>query len=464
MEPLYDGRWGGTMCLTEPAAGSDVGSLKTKAVPTGDGKYKIQGSKIFITNGDQNLNPNIIHPVLARIEGDVPGTKGISIFIVPKIRVNEDGSMGKFNDVKTGNVEKKMGIKASPTCLLNFGDDNECIGELLGPERSGMKIMFQMMNEARIIVGMQGVAHASASYLHSSKYAKDRLQGSSLADFKDPTAPRVPIIHHPDVRRMLLSMKSYAEGMRALLLYASYCLDKAEALEGEEAHRWESRLDLLTPIVKAYCADQGFRVCETGIQVYGGYGYCQEYPVEQFLRDCKIASIYEGANGIQAMDLIGRKLGMKGGQVLMEFLTEISQVAEANASGPLAAEAAVVSKSREVFGEVAVHLMMAFQQGKLPMTLLNATPVLELMGDVTLGWLLLWEAGIAQKKLNELAPGAQGDALVQACEKNAEVAFYAGKIAAARYFINRVVALAPAKAEIIKNADDSALTVPEAAL
>ncbi len=464
MEPLYDGRFGGTMCLTEPDAGSDVGALLTAAYPTEDGRYRIKGTKIFITNGDQDIHPNIVHPVLARIEGDLPGTKGISIFLVPKNRVNEDGTIGVSNDVQTVNVEHKMGIKGSPTCTLNFGENDGCVGELLGEPRGGMKVIFQMINEARIIVGMQGVAHSSASYLHALSYAKERVQGTALEDFKDPSAPKVPIVRHPDVRRMLMTMKSYTEGMRALLYYTAYCLDRSVSAEGDDSVVWHDRMEILTPILKAYCSDMGFRMCEIGMQVHGGYGYCQEFPVEQFLRDSKIGSIYEGANGIQAMDLLGRKLGMKGGQVLMAFLGEISELAKKHCDGPLAPEAAILATSREVLGEVAMHLMMAFQRGELAKTLLKASDVLELMGDVTLGWLLLWQAGIAQDKLDELFQGGEPAALEDACANNADIAFYAGKVATARFFINRVLTLAPGKGEVIKNPDDSALTIPEAAM
>ncbi len=463
MEPLYDGRWGGTMCLTESDAGSDVGALVTTAYPMEDGRYKIKGTKIFITNGDQDINPNIVHPVLARIEGEVPGTKGISIFIVPKFTVSEEGAIGESNDVLTGSVEHKLGMKASATCTLNFGENDNCVGELMGEKNSGMKVMFQMMNEARIAVGLQGVAQASASYLHALKYTKERLQGTAIENFKDPAAPKVPIIKHADVRRMLMSMKSNVEGMRALLFYSSYCFDKHLTTEGDESTNWLDRLELLTPIVKAYSTDKGFRVCETGMQIHGGYGYCQEFPMEQFLRDVKIGSIYEGTNGIQSMDLLVRKLGMKGGSVLMGFFGEIEKVIKENSEGTLAAESAILKKAMDVFGEVSMHLMGEFQNGKLAETLLNATAVLDLMGDLTLGWLLLWQAGIAQKKVDELAPGAQGEDLEAACEKSEAVAFYTGKVATAKFFINRVVTLAPSKAEVIKNPDNSALTVPDAA-
>ncbi len=464
MEPLYEGRWGGTMALTEPGAGSDVGAIRTTAVPMDDGRYKIRGNKIFITNGDQNLTPNIVHPVLARIEGDPPGTKGISIFIVPKVRMEEDGSLGEDNDVVIGNVEKKMGLKASPTCTMNFGDSDGCIGELLGEPSKGMRIMFQMMNEARILVGLQGVAHASAAYLHSREYTKERFQGSALENMRDPTAPRVPIIQHPDVRRMLMTMKGYAEGMRALALYAAYCVDRHLTEEGDEAEAWHNRLELLTPIVKAYSSDMGFRMCEMAVQTYGGYGYCQEYPVEQFLRDCKIASIYEGTNGIQAMDLLGRKIGMHGGKPLMALLEEIAGLAKRLEGGPLAGEAEIVARGAKELGDTAMHLLTSFQQGKLGLTLSNACPVLELMGDVLLGWLLLWQAEIAAGKLEELAPGAAGADLEALCEKNADVAFYTGKVATARFFIRKVASLASAKAAAIRDSDESAVSVPEAAL
>jgi len=464
MEPLYEGRWGGTMALTEPGAGSDVGAVRTAAVPLGDGKYKIRGNKCFITNGDQDLTPNIVHPVLARIEGDPSGTRGISIFIVPKIRVNEDGSLGEPNDVVIGNVEKKMGLKASPTCTMNFGDRDDCIGELLGERSKGMRIMFQMMNEARILVGLQGVAHASAAYLHARQYARERLQGSSLEDMRDPDAPRVPIIRHPDVRRMLMTMKGYAEGMRALALYAAYCVDRHLTEEGEAADAWHQRLEILTPIVKAYSSDTGFRMCELGVQVYGGYGYCQEYPVEQFLRDCKIASIYEGTNGIQAMDLLGRKIGSGGGKPFLALLEEIGGLARRLEGGPLSAEAAIVARAARELGDTAMHLLSSFQQGKPGLTLASACPFLEVMGDVLLGWLLLWQADIAAGRQQELGAGAAGADLEARCEKNADLAFYTGKAATARFFIRKVVSLAPAKAAAIRDEDDSLVTVPEAAI
>jgi len=324
MEKMITGEWSGTMALTEPNAGTDVGNLSSKATRQADGTFRIQGTKIFITSADQDLTENIIHPVLARIEGDPAGTKGISIFLVPKYIVNDDGTLGKRNDYEIASIEEKMGIHGSSTCLINFGDNNECYAELLGEEREGMKVMFQMMNEARISVGMQGLGSGAIAYHHALQYAKERIQGSSIENFKNPEAPKVPIIKHPDIRRMLLWMKSSVDSMRALIYFASYCVDKSMT-SGDEAEKekWEGFLEILTPICKAYSTDIGFKVTEQAIQVYGGYGYCAEYPVEQFMRDEKIASIYEGANGIQALDLVGRKLGMKKGAYFMNLLIEM---------------------------------------------------------------------------------------------------------------------------------------------
>ena len=312
MYKMYAGQWTGTMCLTEPGAGSDVGALKTTAKRLPDGTFSITGTKCFISCGDHDLAENIIHPVLARIEGDPPGTGGISIFIVPKYRVNADGSLGELNDVHTGNIEHKMGIKGSATCTLNFGDEGKCIGELLGKEREGMKIMFLMMNEARLEVGMQGLGHASAALEHAIAYAKERIQSVPVWEMKNPDAKAVPIIQHPDVRRDLLWMKAHVEGIRALNYFAAYCMDMAKAIPAER-EKWQGFVELLTPVCKAYSSDKAMEVCSKAIDVYGGYGYCQEYPVEQYMRDCKIACLYEGTNGIQALDLVGRKLGQKKG-------------------------------------------------------------------------------------------------------------------------------------------------------
>jgi alkylation response protein AidB-like acyl-CoA dehydrogenase len=308
LKKIYSGEWGGTMLLTEPGAGSDVGALTTTAVKNPDGTYSISGNKIFITCGDHDLTENIIHPVLARIEGAPPGTRGISLFIVPKIWVNDDGSLGELNDIVCSGVEEKMGIHGSPTCSMALGGKGKCRGLLLGEENKGLMVMFHMMNEARLDVGTQGFLHASAAYLYAVNYARERLQGKDIEEGKDPQAPQVPIICHPDVRRMLLQMKAYVDGMRSFVYYVAYCFDKESTAKTRDTkERYHDFIELLTPIIKAYCSERGQFVCEQAIQVYGGYGYTKEYPVEQLYRDCKITSIYEGTNGIQAMDLLGNQ-------------------------------------------------------------------------------------------------------------------------------------------------------------
>ena len=281
---MYSGEWGGTMCLTEPGAGSDVGATRATAKRMPDGTFMIDGTKSFISSGDNDLYPNIIHPVLARIEGDPLGTGGISIFIVPKFKVNEDGSVGESNDVVTGGIEHKMGIKASVTATLNFGENGKCVGYLLGEERAGMKIMFNMMNEARLEVGMQGLGHATAAFEHAVQYAKERIQGRHIMEMTVPDAKAIPIIQHPDIRRSLLWMKSHVEGMRAMNYFAGYCIDMEETVtDGAERATWKGFVEILTPVIKAYCSDKACEVCSLGIDVYGGYGYIQEYPMEQYL-------------------------------------------------------------------------------------------------------------------------------------------------------------------------------------
>jgi alkylation response protein AidB-like acyl-CoA dehydrogenase len=289
MYKLFSGEWGGTMCLTEPSAGSDVGALKTTARRLPDGKYLITGTKCFISAGDHDLTPNIVHPVLARIEGDPAGTKGISIFIVPKYRVNEDGSLGEGNDVVTGGIEHKMGIKGSATATLNFGENGQCIGELLGKEREGMMIMFQMMNESRLSVGLQGLEAASSVFERAVAYARERVQGNDILAGKDPNARAVTIIHHPDIRRKLMWMKSHVEGLRALCYYVACCMDRAKiSLTTEEKEKWNGYVDLLIPVVKAYTTDKAFLICSMGMDVYGGYGFCSEYRLNSTARreDC----------------------------------------------------------------------------------------------------------------------------------------------------------------------------------
>jgi hypothetical protein len=461
---MVTGEWAGTMALTEPQAGTDVGNLSTKAVRQPDGSFKIFGTKQFITGIDQDLTANIVNPVLARIEGDPKGTKGISLFIVPKFLVNEDGSLGRRNDYQVLKIEEKMGIHGSATCQVNFGDNNACYGELLGGEREGMKIMFEMMNEMRIGVGLQGVASASIAYRHALEYAKQRLQGSSLANMKDPEAPRVPIIDHPDVRRMLLSMKANAESLRALVYFCSYCLDLASVTEDKaEAERLTGLVEVLTPLCKAYGSDVGFRVCETAIQVYGGYGYCSEYPVEQFLRDEKIASVYEGANGIQALDLVGRKLGMKKGAYFLSLLAEINQTAD-ECKGPLADLGPDLKAAAAALSDAGMHFVKCAMTGKVMVPVANAYPFLMMMGKVVCGWLLLKEAVLAQAALDKIAKGKGADLADNAqrlalLKDNSDAAFYAGKTQSARWFVKNVLPECEAALKSIKAEDLSILDI-----
>ncbi len=450
LKKLYTGHWGGTMLLTEPQAGSDVGALTTSAVKNEDGTYSITGNKIFITNGEHDLAENIVHPVLARIEGAPPGTKGISIFLVPKIWVNEDGSMGEPNDVVCTGIEEKMGLHASSTCSISLGSKGKCRGLLLGEENQGIRIMFYMMNEARLGVGFQAFIHATTAYLYAVNYARERLQGRDLEKFGDRAAPQVPIIQHPDVRRMLLWMKAHVEGMRSFAYYTVRCFDRLETVEDEaEKAHYQGFLDLLTPLIKAYCAQRGFDVCIEAIQVYGGYGYIREYPVEQIARDCKIASLYEGTDGIQAMDLLARKLGMKEGMVFVEFLGEIQKtIARAKNHEALKAMAESLDAAVNKLGQTAMTLGKTAMSPEVKNAFAHAFPFLEVMGDVVMGWMLLWRAAVAAEKLLDGA-------------KKKDKAFYESQATTARYFINNVLPVTEGKMNAIQGLDDAVVAMPE---
>jgi alkylation response protein AidB-like acyl-CoA dehydrogenase len=456
MKRMWAGQWGGTMCLTEPHAGSDVGSSRSTAKKLADGRYAIKGTKIFISGGDHDLAENIIHLVLARAEGAPPGTKGLSLFIVPRVRVSDDGTLGELNDVHVASIEHKMGINGSSTCVLNFGDEDKCIGELVGTvENQGMPQMFRMMNGARISVGLQGVAVASAAYLNALEYAKDRKQGSSIEHWKDPTAPRVPIIEHADVRRMLLDMKARVEGIRALVIKLSRHQDAVRVHQGKDDQKaayHQGQVDLLVPLVKAYGSDQAFRVCETAIQTYGGAGYTKDYPVEQYCRDAKIFSIYEGTNHIQAMDLVGRKLGQNAGANLQGFLGDVAKFVAANEAHPaLAAGVKELKAAHEALGGTAMRMLGWFQSGKMAMVPLAANRFLEMMSEVAVGWLLLDGARIA----------LEAQALLPAGDAGAkDRAFYEGKKHAALYYAKTVLPSVKHDAEILGREDTSALDIP----
>ncbi len=468
MDRMYACEWGGTMALTEQGAGTDLGDLKTKAIRYPDGTFRLQGTKQFITAADHDLVSNIVHTVLARIEGDTAGTGGISIFLVPKYLVNDDGSLGRRNDYTIGAIEEKMGLHGSATCVMNMGDNGDCYAELLGEERQGIKVMFQLMNEARIGVGIQSLSLSGIAYLHALNYAKERLQGSSLLEMKNPDAPRVPIIQHADVRRMLLWMKAHVEGFRALTYYTAVCEDRAHASADEaEREKCYGIVEVLTPILKAYCSDMAFKVTELAIQIYGGYGYCAEYPVEQFMRDIKIASIYEGANGIQALDLVGRKLGLKKGMYFMGLLGEMNAtVAAYQGNAALKDLAGNVQQAVNTLAEMAMYFAGSAKAGKFLIPIGNAYPFLMMMGQVVMAWLLLWEAGVAREKLEGICKGkgidpADATRLAALAKADADAAFYIGKVAGAQYFIKHVLPEVDAAVKAIKSEDLSMIEIPE---
>ncbi|OHE23286.1 MAG: hypothetical protein A2Z43_03180 [Syntrophobacterales bacterium RBG_19FT_COMBO_59_10] len=454
---MFSGEWSGTMCLTEPGAGTDVGNIRTSARRLPDGTYSITGTKCFISAGDHDLTEQIIHPVLARIEGDPQGTKGISLFIVPKYRLNADGSLGEPNDVVTGNIEHKMGIKGSATATLNFGENGNCIGELLGQEREGMKIIFLMINEARLGTGMQGLELASASYEHALQYAKERIQSRRIEDWSNQAAPPVAIINHPDIRRSLLWMKAHVEGMRSMNYFIAGCIDRERiAATEEERERMAGFIEILTPISKAYCSDRAVEICTLGIDIFGGYGYCSEYPMEQYLRDVKIATIYEGTNYIQALDLVGRKLGQNKGRNLMGLFGEISgAIAKLKLRNELSPAASHLEEALTAAGNLTMRFAQWGKSMDYVIPVLNARLFLMIMGDIVIGWKLLEAAGIARERLDDLykEAGADEAKAAELARDNTDVAFYQGKIASAKYFAANVLPTVGARCRCIELAD-----------
>ncbi len=457
LKKMFAGTWGGTMLLTEPAAGSDVGALTTRAVRKPDGTYSIQGTKIFISAGEHDLCENIIHPVLARIDGAPDGTKGISLFLVPKYHVNDDGSLGAFNHVVCTGLEHKMGLHGNSTASLSLGEKGECLGTLLGEENKGMPEMFQMMNEARAFVGMQGFATASAAYMYALEYARTRIQGRHLLAGKDPDAENVPIIQHPDVKRQLLNMKVYTEGMRSLIYYYGKCTDIVHTTADETLKKNTAALiEVLTPVVKGYITDRALEVCSHGIQIYGGYGYVSEYPVEQLMRDSRIFMIYEGTNGIQAMDLLGRKLNMNNGKSFQYFIDQMKQtIQDAGRIPGLEDLTQRVDHAVSRFG----HLAQVIADRARGQNVLNAYafahPFLEITGDITFAWMHLWRALVAAPKLAEKAGSLDKKAVALAASKNKNAAFYAGQMASAKFFIHTLLPASYGKMDAIIDADTS---------
>ena len=408
--------WTGTMNLTEPHCGTDLGLMRTKAEPQGDGSYKVSGQKIFISAGDHDMSENVVHLVLAKIPGGPEGIKGVSLFIVPKFKVDEDGNVGARNGVSVGSIEEKMGIHGNSTCVLNY---DEAEGYLLGEEHKGMRAMFTMMNEARIGVGMQGLAQAEVAYQNAVDYAKDRLQGRDVTGTKNPDGPADPLIVHPDIRRSLMDQKSFAEGARAFILWGATLIDAAHR-NGDKAA--DGLVSLMTPVIKGFLTDEGYDMTVLAQQVYGGHGYIEEHGMSQFTRDARIAMIYEGANGVQALDLVGRKLGQDGGKHVMAFFDLVKNFCKENSDDeglkdfiePLKA----ASKDLQAAG------MYFMQNGmKNPNNALSGSyDFMHLFGHVCLG--LMW-AKMAKAANAALAAGT-GDA-----------AFYETKLITGRYYMAR---------------------------
>jgi len=425
LKNMYTGKWTGTMLLTEADAGSDLGALTTTAVKNSDGSYSLTGNKIFISSGEHDLTENIIHPVLARIEGAPEGSRGISLFLVPKYFVNDDGSLGDRNDVYCTGIEEKMGIHGSPTCSLALGSKGNCIGWLLGEENKGLSQMFLMMNEERLMVGAQSLACASSSFLHALEFARTRIQSAALGSKDKKPAT---IINHPDVRRMLLTQKMYVEGMRSLVLYVANCEDKARISDSdEEKEKFGNLVDILIPICKGYISDRAVDVCNLGVQVFGGYGYTSDYPVEQLLRDARICPIYEGTNGIQAMDLLGRKLGMKKGQLFNNLMDEIKKTAgAAKEIDGLKDLTEKMESAADKMGEVATHIGKTAMSSDVQKAFAHACPFMDIVGDVTMAWMLLWRATLASQKLEKGA-------------RKKDKPFYEGQLKSAEFFIRSVL-------------------------
>jgi len=448
LQPMIDGRFFGTMALTEPHAGSSLSDIRTRAEPASDGSYRLKGNKIFISGGDHPLSENIVHMVLAKLPDAPPGVKGISLFIVPKFLVNDDGSLGARNDVLLAGLFHKMGWRGTTSTALNFGDNGECVGYLVGKPHHGLSYMFQMMNEARIGVGMGAVMLGYAGYLYSLEYARERPQGR-VPDSKDPTTAPVAIIQHADVRRMLLTQKSYVEGAFDLGLYAARLFDDTTTLETEaERKQAHELLDLLTPIVKSWPSEFCLKANELAIQILGGHGYTREYPVEQYYRDNRLNPIHEGTHGIQSLDLLGRKLAQNGGAGLKQLIRLIANTAErATAYESLTALREPLEQLVARLQTVTIGLLTDLAQGKVNSSLANSALYLKVFGHTVIGWRWLEQAIRAEEGL------AKGNA--------ADADFYQGKLQAARYFLTWEVPGCHHELALLEARDDTCLAMQD---
>ncbi|MFJ5486922.1 acyl-CoA dehydrogenase C-terminal domain-containing protein [Hansschlegelia beijingensis] len=440
---MVSGEWTGTMNLTEPHCGTDLGLIRTRATPAGDGSYRITGSKIFISSGEHDLTDNIVHLVLARIDGAPAGTKGISLFVAPKLLVNPDGSLGARNGISCGSIERKMGIHGNATCVMNY---DGAAAWLVGEENRGLAAMFTMMNEARLGVGVQGLSQSEVAYQNAAAYAKERLQGRALTGAKEPSRPADPIIVHPDVRRTLLSIKAFNEAARALILWTALKGDVARVSEDErEKREGDDHMSLMTPVIKGVITDVGFENTVKAQQMFGGHGYVAEWGVEQFVRDARIAMIYEGANGVQAMDLVGRKLPRDGGRAVMAFFKEVDGFLAENAedealkpfTGPL-------RRAREDL-QKATMWFMANAMGKPDNAGAGATDYMHLLGLVALGymWGRIAKAAVAKK--------AEGNGVAERMD---------AKLVAGRFFMERTLPETATRLARIAAGADTVMALP----
>jgi acyl-CoA dehydrogenase len=436
---MVAGEWAGTMVLTEPQAGSDLSAVRTRAERAPDGRFRLFGQKIFITYGDHDLTDNVVHMVLARIPGSPEGVKGISLFLVPKFLIGPDGRPGGRNDVYCVSTEHKLGIHASPTCVLSFGEHGGALGELVGEENRGLEYMFIMMNAARFSVGVEGIGVAERAYQTALAYARERIQS---ADAGARGAGRVAIVRHPDVRRMLLMMKSQTEAMRALAAVVAVSLDAARLHPDErERTRHQAFVDLMIPVVKGWCTENSVEIASVGIQVHGGVGFVEETGAAQFLRDARITPIYEGTTGIQASDLVGRKLGRDGGAAARAVIAEMRRCAdEAAKSGALGGAAAQLSRGIDALDEAVGHTVAVLPKD-IRAALAGAVPLLELFGIVAGGWQLLRSAVIASGRL---AGGASASSARDEGGPATDASFYEAKVATARFYCDFLLPHAPA--------------------
>ena len=440
MEPLYEGRFLGTMCLSEPDVGSSLGDMRCRAVPAGDGTYRLSGSKMWIS-GDQDISENLVHLVLAKLPDAPPGVKGISLFIVPKIRVNADGTLGADNDVAVAGLNHKMGCRAMSNCLLAFGENGACEAHMVGAPHHGLACMFHMMNEARIGVGIGGAMIAYAGYMQALRYAKERRQGRPVDD-RDPSKPPVPIVRHADVKRMLLKQKAFAEGALALCLTcARYLDDTTTASDEAERQRAALLLDILTPIAKAWPAEFCQEASSLAIQVHGGYGYTRDFPVERLYRDNRLNAIHEGTNGIQAIDLLGRKARQHDGAALAALMAAIgADVAAARGLPALADYCDALDAATTEIERATASIGAARAEGRIGDSLANASLYLHALGHIVVAWLWLRQARVA---LAALEQGAAGE----------DEAFYCGKLAACRYFFRYELAGMGPTTELLARVD-----------